>query len=55
VISKIEKEIGREINYTLTLMTPLEFRTRIKSGDPFLERICREEKIYIKGKIENDH
>jgi len=53
VISKIEKEIGREINYTL--MTPLEFRTRIKSGDPFLERICREEKIYIKGEIENDH
>ncbi|MCR4433627.1 MAG: nucleotidyltransferase domain-containing protein [Caldiserica bacterium] len=53
VISKIEREIEREINYTL--MTPQEFRTRIKSGDPFLERICREEKIYIKGKIENDH
>lgn len=47
LISKVEKEIGREINYTL--MTKKEFAERSKSGEPFLKRIEREEKIVLKG------
>lgn len=48
LISDIEKEIGREINYTL--MTREEFTKRIKRGDPFIGRVLKEEKLVLKGK-----
>ncbi len=51
-ISDVEKETGREINYTL--MTKQEFEDRLKKKDSFLTRIVREEKILLKGTI-NDH
>lgn len=52
IITRAENEISREINYTL--MTPKEFQERIKSDDPFLKRLFREEKIFLKGKVENE-
>ena len=52
-ISNIEKETGREINYTL--MTKQEFEDRLKKKDSFLTRIIKkEEKILLKGTL-NDH
>jgi predicted nucleotidyltransferase len=51
-ISNIEEEIGREINYTS--MTRQEFEDRLKKKDSFLTRILREEKILLKGTL-NDH
>jgi len=51
-VSDIEKETGREINYTL--MTKQEFEDRLKKKDSFLTRVVREEKILLKG-ILNDH
>ncbi len=51
-ISNIEKEIGREINYTL--MTRQEFDERIKKSEPFLKRILEEQKILIKGTLNVD-
>lgn len=51
-VSDIEKETGREINYTL--MTKQEFEDRLKKKDTFLTRIVREEKILLKGTL-NDH
>lgn len=47
LVSNVEKEIGREINYTL--MTKKEFAERSKSGEPFVKRIEREEKLVLKG------
>ena len=47
LISNIEKEIGREINYTL--MTKKEFTGRKGRGEPFLKRIMAEEKLVLKG------
>jgi predicted nucleotidyltransferase len=49
-VSSMEKEIGREINYTL--MDKKEFARRIKKGDPFLQRVMREEKLVLKGKVD---
>jgi predicted nucleotidyltransferase len=51
-ISNIEKETGREINYTL--ITEQEFEERLKKKDSFLTRIVREEKILLKGTL-NEH
>jgi len=42
----IEKEIGREINYTL--MTKEEFDQRSERGEPFITRIEKEEKLMLK-------
>jgi predicted nucleotidyltransferase len=47
LVSEIEKEIGREINYTL--MTKREFTQRRKRGEPFIKRLEREEKLLLKG------
>lgn len=48
-ISEIEKEIGREINYVM--MTKNEFNKRLKSNEPFIKRILKEEKIVLKGAV----
>lgn len=49
-ISDIEKETGREINFTL--MTKQEFDGRLKKKDTFLTRILKEEKIFLKGALD---
>jgi len=49
LVSDIEKEIGREINYTL--MTKKEFRERSNRGEPFIKRVEREEKLMLKGNL----
>jgi len=50
LVSDIEKEIGREINYTL--MAKKEFDQRTERGEPFIKRIEREEKIVLKGNLD---
>ena len=49
LVSDIEKEIGREINYTL--MTKKEFRERSNRDEPFIKRVEREEKLMLKGNL----
>jgi predicted nucleotidyltransferase len=49
-ISEIERETGREINYTL--MTRQEFEDRLKNKDAFLTRVMKEEKILVKGTVD---
>jgi len=50
LVSAIEREISREINYTL--MTKREFDERIKRGEPFLKRIEKEKKLMLKGNLD---
>jgi len=50
LVSDIEKEIGREVNYTL--MTKNEFKERSNRGEPFIKRIEREEKLILKGNFD---
>lgn len=50
-ISGIEKEIGREINYTL--MTKEELSRRIKRNEPFVRRVLNEEKLVLKGSLDD--
>lgn len=45
--SEVEREIGREVNYTL--MTQKEFGERSRKGEPFIKRIEKEEKLILKG------
>ena len=45
VVRKLERQLGREINYTL--MSPREFKSRRKKKDPFLEDIWRHKKISL--------
>lgn len=47
IISEIEKEFGREINYTV--MTDDEFAFRKKNNDPFLWRFLKCPKIMLIG------
>ena len=49
VISDVENEIGREINYTL--MTRDEFNHRTESEEPFLKRVLEEKKLLLKGDL----
>jgi len=49
-VSHVEKEIGREINYTL--MTEEEFAERVRNDDPFLRRILGNDVIVLKGKLD---
>jgi len=50
LVSDIEREIGREVNYTL--MTKKEFKERDNRGEPFIKRVEREEKLMLKGKLD---
>ena len=47
VVSEAQKEIGREINYSL--MSKAEFRRRLKNGDSFVKRVMDERKLVLKG------
>jgi predicted nucleotidyltransferase len=50
LVSDIEREIGREINYNL--MTKAEFDRRVAKGEPFLKRVLREKKLLLKGNLD---
>jgi predicted nucleotidyltransferase len=50
LVSEIEGEIGREINYTL--MTRPEFDERVAKGEPFLKRVLGEKKLLLKGSLD---
>jgi predicted nucleotidyltransferase len=49
LISEIERDTGRTINYTL--MTRKEFDARIIKSEPFIKRILAEPKMIIKGSL----
>ena len=49
LVSDIEREISREINYTL--MTKEEFRERDEKEEPFIKRVKKEEKLMLKGNL----
>jgi predicted nucleotidyltransferase len=46
-IRRLEKQLGREINYTL--LSPEEFRARRARKDPFLEDLWRQKRITLVG------
>ena len=47
IVSSVEEEFGREINFTV--MTEEEFAFRKKNNDPFLWRFLRQPKIMLVG------
>ena len=47
IVSDVEEEFGREINFTV--MTEEEFAFRKKNNDPFLWRFLRQPKIMLVG------
>lgn len=47
IIANIEKEFGREVNYTV--MNEEEFTFRKKNNDPFLWRFLKQPKIMLVG------
>jgi len=47
IVSEIEKEFGREINYTI--MTEEEFAFRKKNNDPFIWRFLKQPKVMLVG------
>ena len=47
MIRKLESQLSREINYTL--LTPLEFESRMSKGDPFITDVLRGKKIMLAG------
>ena len=51
LVSNIEKDTGRSINYTL--MTRQELNERILKDEPFVKRIMAEPKLMLKGKLNN--
>jgi len=51
IIAEVEKEFGREINYTV--MTEEEFAFRKKNNDPFIWRFLKQPKIMLIGTEED--
>jgi len=47
IVSEVEKEFGREINYTV--MNDEEFNFRKKNNDPFIWRFLRQPKVMLVG------
>ena len=50
LVSQIERDTGRTINYTL--MTRKEFDARIIQNEPFITRVMSEPKLIIKGNLD---
>lgn len=46
-VRQIEEDLSREINYVL--LTPDEFKKRIKEKDPFVTNVLKEDKIMLVG------
>ena len=49
VISEVERDTGRTINYTL--MARQELDTRILKDEPFIKRVMAEPKLILKGNL----
>lgn len=47
IINQVEKDFGREINYTV--MTEEEFAFRKKNNDPFIWRFLKQPKVMLVG------
>ena len=47
LVSQIEKDSGRTINYTL--MSRAEFEKRLKNNNSFVKRVMDEKKLVLKG------
>lgn len=47
LVSRIEKDMGRVINYTL--MSKAEFEKRLKNNNPFVKRVMDEKQLVLKG------
>ncbi len=47
LVYEAQKDVGREINYTL--MSRAEFERRLKSGESFVKRVMDERKLVLKG------
>ncbi len=47
IVSSVEDDLGRQINYTL--ISPHEFHSRLEEGDPFLNRVLDGDLIRIVG------
>jgi predicted nucleotidyltransferase len=47
IFEKLEKQLSREINYTI--LTPHEFRERKAKHDPFITEILRQKRIPLVG------
>jgi predicted nucleotidyltransferase len=47
VISQLEAQIGREINYLV--LTPVELVQRVAKGEPFIQNILAEPKVMLMG------
>jgi len=48
LVSEVESDIGRSVNYTL--MSKTEFSRRLKTAEPFVKRVMAEKKVILKGK-----
>jgi predicted transcriptional regulator len=47
LVSRIEKDMGRVINYTI--MSKAEFNNRLKNSNPFIKRVMKDKKLILKG------
>jgi len=47
IVSQVEKDIGRIINYTL--MSKAEFKKRLKGNNPFVIHVMEEKQLVLKG------
>jgi TRAP-type mannitol/chloroaromatic compound transport system permease small subunit len=47
VISQLEAQIGREINYLV--LTSVELVQRVAKGEPFIQNILAEPKVMLMG------
>ncbi len=51
IVSEVEKEFGREVNYTV--MTEEEFNFRKRNNDPFIWRYLKQPKVMLVGNEED--
>jgi len=47
LVYEAQKEVGREINYTL--MSRTEFKKRLKNNNPFVTHVMEEKQLVLKG------
>ena len=47
LVSQVERDVGRDVNYTL--MSKAEFEKRLKNKNPFVKRVMDEKKLVLKG------
>jgi len=49
IVRKVERQLSRDINYTL--FTPGEFESRVRKKDPFVSDVLKEKKILLAGEL----